>query len=106
MPPLKIFSALDLIGLNALALALLSASPGQGALLMLGFGLGTLPMLLAMGRAAEYLDIMARKPVLRRLAGVAIILFGTYTLLTAGDLHHVRHPLTPHSDSGIILKGP
>lgn len=82
---------------SALALALLSASPTQGALLMLGFGLGTLPMLLAMGRAYEYLGRAARKPVVRRLAGVAVILFGVYTLLTVGSGRGPLHASTGHA---------
>jgi len=45
---------------------MLSGSPIQGALLVLGFGLGTLPMLLAMGRASEFLHRLVRKPAIRR----------------------------------------
>lgn len=79
---------------SALALAMLSASAAQGAVLMLGFGLGTLPMLLAMGGAYEYLGRAARNPIVRRLAGVAVILFGVYTLLTVGRGHGPVHAMT------------
>ncbi len=53
---------------------------GQGALLMLAFGLGTLPNLLAMGAAATQLQGLARRPWVRRLAGGLIILFGLLQL--------------------------
>ncbi len=68
---------------SALILAMASASPLQGAWIMLGFGLGTLPMLLAMGHAAAYLRKTTRRPVVRRIIGVLIILFGVYTCLNA-----------------------
>lgn len=82
---------------SALALAMLSASPAQGALLMLGFGVGTLPMLLVMGQAYKYLGCGARKPVVRRLAGIAVILFGVYTLLTVGSGRGPMHPPIGHA---------
>jgi len=74
---------------SALALSLLSASPATGALLMLAFGLGTLPMLLIMGGAYEQLRGIVRKPATRQLAGAAVILVGVYTSLSAmsGDGH-------------------
>ncbi|MDP6572458.1 MAG: sulfite exporter TauE/SafE family protein [Rhodospirillales bacterium] len=78
---------------SALALSMVSASPLPGALLMLGFGLGTLPMLLTMGGAYEHLRGMVRNPIMLRLAGVTVILFGAYTSLTSlighgGTGHH------------------
>ncbi len=72
---------------TALAMALVSASPMQGALLMLGFGLGTLPMLLVMGHAYEMFGKTARRPSVQRVAGVAVILFGAYTLLNIDRGH-------------------
>jgi uncharacterized protein len=75
---------------SALALAVVSASPRQGALLMLGFGLGTLPMLLAMGSLAAQLRKLVHYPIVRRLTGALIILFGAYTCVTAftDNAHH------------------
>lgn len=78
---------------SALALALLSASPLHGALLMLGFGLGTLPVLLLMGGAYAHLRGVVRHPKARRLAGVVVIAVGLYTAVTAVS-GHVRVPLT------------
>jgi hypothetical protein len=79
---------------SALALAIVSASPGQGALIMLGFGLGTLPMLLAMGSAADILLRITRKPIMRQAAGACIVLFGIYTCIAAFSQHGHHHHAT------------
>jgi sulfite exporter TauE/SafE len=75
---------------SALALAMTSASPQHGALLMLGFGLGTLPMLLAMGTVAGQLRKIMQHTIVRRITGTVILLFGAYTCVTAfnEDRHH------------------
>lgn len=68
--------------------ALASGSPMQGALLMLGFGLGTLPNLVLMGVFATRLGLLLKKPWLRQLAGATVILLAMWQLymafLTAG----------------------
>jgi len=69
---------------SALAWSLASGDALRGAELMLAFGLGTLPMLLAMGAAARWLGGVVRLPWVRRGAGILILLFGAYTLLTPG----------------------
>lgn len=51
-----------------------------GALLMLGFGLGTLPTLLLMGMAATRLAVFVRHVWVRRVAGMLVMLFGVLTL--------------------------
>ncbi len=53
----------------------------QGGLLMLSFGLGTLPTLLLMGVAAARLSDLVRHVWVRRVAGVLVMLFGVLTLL-------------------------
>jgi len=68
---------------SVLALAFLSASPLQGAVIMVGFGLGTLPMLLAMGTAHQYLRLLARNSILRWFAGLILILYGVAMLVAA-----------------------
>ncbi len=73
---------------TALALALMSGSPAGGAMLMLAFGLGTLPMLLAIGKMADLVNRLARNVTLRRVAGAAIIVFGAYTVAAAVSGHH------------------
>lgn len=52
----------------------------EGGLLMLSFGLGTLPMLLAMGVFAASLSSFIRKNWVRALAGGIIIAFGVFSL--------------------------
>jgi len=55
----------------------------EGAMLMLAFGLGTLPNLLLMGVAAAQLTRWARQPLVRVLAGTLVILFGVLLLFDA-----------------------
>jgi sulfite exporter TauE/SafE len=57
-----------------------TGSAVTGALLMLSFGLGTLPMLLAMGIFAANLSTMIRKQWVRAAAGSIIIAFGVFSL--------------------------
>ncbi len=55
-------------------------SPGESALLMLAFGLGTWPVLLATGMAAERLTTLLRRRGVRIAGGLLVILFGIWTL--------------------------
>jgi sulfite exporter TauE/SafE len=71
-----------------LAWALTSGSATQGALLMLAFGLGTLPMLLTIGVAAEWLKDFVRSPWVRRGAGLTVLLFGLVTIFAPGGHSH------------------
>lgn len=60
-----------------------SASQGNAIdsmLLMLAFGLGTWPVLLATGIAAERTTALLRKRGVRMVGGLAVILFGLWTL--------------------------
>ncbi|PTU75464.1 sulfite exporter TauE/SafE family protein [Pseudomonas mangrovi] len=60
-----------------------AASQGDAidsALLMLAFGLGTWPVLLATGLAAERLTALLRRRGVRIAGGVLVILFGLWTL--------------------------
>lgn len=52
----------------------------DSALLMLAFGLGTWPVLLATGLAAEQVTALLRKRSVRMAGGVLVILFGLWTL--------------------------
>jgi len=77
-----------------LALALASGSGAEGGLLMLAFGLGTLPALLSIGLAYNTLNRFIRDPRIRLLAGVMVIVMGILMLLAnpSGHGHH-SHPL-------------
>ncbi|QXG36293.1 sulfite exporter TauE/SafE family protein [Pseudomonas viridiflava] len=60
-----------------------AASQGSAidsALLMLAFGLGTWPVLLATGLAAERITALLRRRSVRTAGGVLVILFGLWTL--------------------------
>jgi len=67
---------------SVLVLALASGSAATGATLLLAFGFGTLPNLLAMGWAADRLRAWARRPLVKRIAGLAVALFGLYGLVS------------------------
>ena len=68
---------------SALVWTVASGGALQGGLLMLAFGLGTLPNLLLMGVAAAQLQRWVRKPATRAVAGGLVILFGLWQLYTA-----------------------
>ena len=55
----------------------------EGAMLMLAFGLGTLPNLLLMGVAAAQLKRWVRRPEVRAIAGTLVIIFGVLLLFDA-----------------------
>lgn len=57
-----------------------AGSATQSALLMLGFGLGTLPGMLATGLFAQQLKTLTRKLGVRRAAAVLLVLMGIWTL--------------------------
>jgi len=66
---------------SVLVASLATASPMQGGLLMMAFGLGTLPTLLTMGMAAVRLKRYLQQPWVRKISGVAVIGFGVLGLL-------------------------
>jgi len=65
---------------SVLVMALAAGSALQGALLLLAFGLGTLPNLLLMGWAAESLRAFARKTWVKRGAGLLVAAMGVWGL--------------------------
>jgi sulfite exporter TauE/SafE len=72
---------------TALAWSLLGGSAQRGALLMVAFGLGTLPTMFAAGAAADRLARVVRQPGVRAAAGALVIAFGLYTLLAVSGAH-------------------
>jgi hypothetical protein len=76
-----------------LALALASGSVIDGGVIMLAFGLGTLPVMLTMGLAFSNLERLVRNPRVRLIAGILVMLMGVAMLLAnpAGHGHHA-HP--------------
>jgi len=61
---------------SVLVAALATGSALRGGLLMLAFGLGTLPTLLAMGLAAVRLKGFLQQPWVRRISGLLVLGFG------------------------------
>lgn len=64
---------------SALVVSAASGSAASGALVMAGFGLGTLPATLAVGIFAGRGRLLLRSPSARRAAGLAVIVFGVWT---------------------------
>jgi len=89
---------------SALAWSLSAGSPARGALLMVAFGAGTLPMLLVCGAAAHTLGTAVRSSGVRRGAGLVVLALGVYALLPAGghDAHRHRDvgPTPPLAQAG------
>ena len=68
---------------SALVSALTSGSAAGGALMMLSFGLGTLPNLLLAGLLAVRLKAYAALPAVRFTAGLLVLAFGVWGLFAA-----------------------
>jgi sulfite exporter TauE/SafE len=86
---------------TALAYGVAQASAGASALVMLAFGLGTLPAVLAGGLLAERLKQTLQNRRWRALMGLLVIGFGIWTLafvfLHAGHADHGAHGGADHS---------
>lgn len=80
---------------GALTFALAAGGASQGAALMAAFGLGTLPMLLAMGTAAGGLRRLSLAPGLRRAVGIALLTFGLLRLVPGLPEHWVAGAQVP-----------
>ena len=68
---------------SVLIWSLSSGSGLKGGLLMLSFGLGTLPNLLAIGLFAAVLKKFMQSQVVRLIAGSLVVLFGMYQIYVA-----------------------
>lgn len=68
---------------SVLVWAVSAGGAAQGGLLLLSFGLGTLPTLLALGGVAAALSHFMRRQVVRTLVGSLVLLFGIYEILLA-----------------------
>ena len=98
---------------SALLTALVSGGAGAGAGVMLAFGIGTLPAMLALGLLGQRLRQALAGHTLRRAVGGLVITLGVWTVagpwLMAGMVgHHHHHPETsvlPAARSGMDLNG-
>jgi sulfite exporter TauE/SafE len=74
---------------SVLVTAMLSGSALAGSLVMLAFGLGTLPMLMSLGLVGAHLRPLLRLPFVRRASGALVLGFGLVGLArAAGGLPH------------------
>ncbi|MGQ7842890.1 sulfite exporter TauE/SafE family protein [Granulosicoccus sp. 3-233] len=74
-----------------LSAALVAGSWQRGALLMLVFGLGTLPNLMLLGLSGQWLARASRRRWVRVLAGSLIIVLGVMGLLHLSMMHGAGH---------------
>lgn len=84
---------------STLAWAATSGNAANSAILMLSFGVGTLPMLLVMGGFAEKLQRFTRHKWTRYIAGILLIAFGAMILskaLSGGHKHGMNHGMSGH----------
>lgn len=87
---------------STLAVALAQRTPWHSALVMLCFGLGTLPALVLAGVAGAQLKKILRSSWMRNTTGVLIIGFGVWTIALAlyhyvGAEKHAHHTVAPKS---------
>ncbi len=68
---------------SVLLTAMMSGSAASGAMVMLAFGLGTLPLLFGLGMAGVRLQTFTRRRAVRVVAGLIVLGFGLLGLLRA-----------------------
>ena len=80
---------------GALGLAVANGSSIGGAATMLAFGLGTLPMLLALGGLADSIAAAARRVWVRRIAASILVAWGIFHVGSAAAA--MQHPAASHA---------
>lgn len=75
---------------SVLVTALASGHAQSGALIMLAFGLGTLPNLLAIGLFWDNIRNRMRSPRVRLIAGLLVAAFGVYGLIKVGYVFFIN----------------
>ncbi len=92
--PLKMLAAGALWGwlpcgivYSVLLTAMFAGSAADGAMVMLAFGVGTLPMMLAMGMAGQALRQALQQRLVRSAAGTLVLGYGLLGLLRAASSH-------------------
>lgn len=83
---------------STLAWTATTGSAERGAVLMLGFGIGTAPAVIASGALAMRLQSLLRRRMVRALAGAVVIAFGIWTLIGVmpGGVDHSAHAHHAH----------
>ncbi|MGE0080407.1 MAG: sulfite exporter TauE/SafE family protein [Thiohalomonadaceae bacterium] len=72
---------------TALLFTATAGGPLEGALFMAAFGLGTLPAVMGAGILSDKLRRLSRRPGVRQVAGVALVVLGLAGVLFGGWLH-------------------
>lgn len=91
---------------TVVAWSMTTASWQQGALLMLGFGLGTLPMLMVMGSAASSLRLLLKRQSVRTASGIVIIMLGIYSAysgLASQTNHSHGQNMSYHTEARLVM---
>lgn len=94
---------------SMLMLAAMSAEPGRGALIMLTFGLGTLPSMLSVSLLATRLQASASRPAVRIASGALLVLLGVWMAVASlSHSHHAGSSAHPpeHAHSGQPANAP
>jgi len=74
---------------SALSLALVAPTPMLGGLIMLCFGLGTLPTLVGLTSFSAKINVMLQQQMMRLILGVVVIIMGLYH--TSMAIHKLSH---------------
>ena len=81
---------------TTLAWAALAADPVQSSLLMLSFGLGTMPALLVAGYSLGFMQRFMQQPILRVFFASSLLAYGVWIMLSSyssidGQSNHLHH---------------
>lgn len=68
---------------STLSWSLSSGSGLNGALIMLSFGLGTLPSMLLTGMSADFLKSFSQSPVVKQIIAGILFTFGVFSIVTS-----------------------
>lgn len=90
---------------GALLLAASSASVSAGGLLMLAFGLGTLPMLLMTATITQWLRQSIQRFKLRQINGLILIIAGLWTFspMLMGHSQHMNHDMSMMNKNSVQI---
>lgn len=90
---------------SALVYAMAQGQATGAGLVMLTFGIGTLPSVLATGVLAQQMGRWLRKPQLRWPLALAIMLFGCWTIWGGTHTHHQHHHSGEHNHQSDLHGG-
>ncbi len=65
---------------SALSWAAVAGNAVHGLLIMIAFGLGTLPAMLLVGSAAEAMKALLNNMVIRRVSSIMLLVYGVFTV--------------------------